>query len=155
MSTNSNMGNTPAANAGTAAKNIVDTAAANGSFRTFSKALRQAGMSDTLRGAGPFTVFAPTDEAFAKLPPGKLEELMKSENKDELVSILNYHVLAGRSSAAEMGKLKEAKTLGGSAPIALEGSKLSIDGATLTTPDIASSNGWLHGIDKVNMPVKH
>jgi len=155
MSTTTNQNNPSTANAGSA-RNLVDTAAANQSFSTFSKALRQAGLADTLRGAGPFTVFAPTDEAFAKLPAGKLDELMKTENKDELVSILNYHVLSGRSSAADMGKMKQAKMLDGkSAPVALEGNKVSIDGAHVTTPDIASSNGWLHGIDKVNIPTRH
>jgi len=134
----------------------VDTLAAEDSFKTFGKALRKAGLEDTLRGVGPFTLLAPTDAAFDKLPPGKLDNLMKPENKDELVSILNYHVLSGRSSAADMGKMKQAKMLDGkSAPVALEGNKVSIDGAHVTTPDIASSNGWLHGIDKVNIPTRH
>ncbi len=137
-------------------QNIVDTAAANGSFNTFGKALRQAGMVEKLRGSGPFTLFAPTDAAFAKLPPGKLDELMKVENKDELVSILNYHVLAGRSSAADVAKLTQAKTINGKlAPIVLKGTKVSIDGAQVIEPDIASSNGVLHGIDKVIMPTRH
>lgn len=140
----------------TSNKNLVDTAAANGSFNTFGKALRQAGMADTLRGTGPFTLFAPTDAAFAKLPAGTLDNLMKAENKDELVSILNYHVLASRSSAADVGKLTAVMTVNGqSAPIVLKGAKVSIDGAELTAPDIASSNGVLHGIDKVNIPTKH
>jgi len=153
MSTISNLNTTPS---GTDAKNLVDTAAANQSFRTFSKALRQSGLSDTLRGTGPFTVFAPTDEAFNKLPPGKFDELMKTENKDQLVSLVNNHLLAGRSNAADVGKMTNVKMLGGkSAPIVLDGIKVSIDGARLTTPDIASSNGWLHGIDKVNMPTAH
>lgn len=148
MSTmNSTSGNT---------KNIVDTAAANGSFNTFGNALRQAGMVEKLRGSGPFTLFAPTDAAFAKLPPGKLDELMKDENKDELVSILNYHVIAGRSSAADVGKLTQVKTISGKlAPIVLQGTKVSIDGAQVIEPDIASSNGMLQGIDKVNIPTRH
>ena len=150
-----NTQNSPATG-NTAARNLFDTVAANPSFNTFSKALRQAGLSNELSGTGPFTVFAPTDEAFAKLPPGKLEQLMKSENKDELVSILNYHVLSGRSSLADMRKMKEARMLDGkNAPIVAEGNKLSIGGAHVTTPDIASSNGLLHGIDKVNIPTKH
>jgi uncharacterized surface protein with fasciclin (FAS1) repeats len=137
-------------------KNIVDTAAANGSFNTFGKALRQAGMVEKLRGSGPFTLFAPTDAAFAKLPPGKLDALMKDENKDELVSILNYHVIAGRSSAADVGKLTQVKTISGKlAPIVLKGTKVSIDGAQVIEPDIASSNGMLQGIDKVNIPTRH
>ena len=155
MSTTSNLNTTPATPIG-GAKNLVDTAAANQSFRTFSKALRQSGLSDTLRGTGPYTVFAPTDEAFTKLPPGRLDELMKSENKDDLVSLVNNHLLAGRASVADVGKLSNAKMLGGkSAPIVVDGTKVSIDGAHLTTPDIASSNGWLHGIDKVNVPTTH
>ena len=136
--------------------NIVDTLAADDSFKTFGKVLRKAGLEDTLRGAGPFTLLAPTDAAFDKLPPGKLDNLMKPENKDELVSILNHHVLAGRSSAADMSKLTMAKTLGGqSVPIVSSGSKVKVDGAELTSRDIQSSNGVLHGIDKVNIPTRH
>lgn len=137
-------------------KNLVDTAAANGSFKTFCKALHQAGMEDTLRGKGPFTLFAPTDAAFDKLPAGKLNSLLKPEHKAELVDILNYHVLAGRNSAADVAKLTTAKTVNGqAAPILVSGMKVSIDGAHLTARDIASSNGVLHGIDKVNIPTKH
>ena len=136
-------------------KNVVDTAAANGSFKVFGKALRQAGMADTLKGAGPFTLFAPTDAAFDKLPAGKLDTWLMPENKEELVALLNYHVLAGRSSAADVGKLTMAKTVNGqSAPIVVSGGKISIDGAELTARDILSSNGILHGIDKVNIPTK-
>ena len=136
--------------------NIVDTLAADDSFKTFGKVLRKAGLEDTLRGVGPFTLLAPTDAAFDKLPPGKLDNLMKPENKDELVSILNHHVIAGRSSAADMSKLTMAKTLGGqSVPIVSSGSKVKVDGAELTARDIQSSNGVLHGIDKVNIPTKH
>ena len=149
MSTTSNLSSIPNT------KNVVDTAAANGSFKIFGNALRQAGMADALKGEGPFTLFAPTDAAFAKLPVGQLDTWLKPENKDELVSVLNYHVLAGRSSAADVGKLTEAKTVQGqSAPILVKDSKVSIDGAELTSPDIASSNGMLHGIDKVNIPTK-
>lgn len=137
-------------------KNIVDMAAANGSFKTFGKALQLAGLADKLRGTGPFTLFAPTDAAFDKLPAGKLDALMKPENKDELTAILNYHVLAGRSSAADVGKQKTMMTVNGkSVPVVLSGKTISIDGAEITTPDIASSNGILHGIDKVNIPTRH
>lgn len=140
----------------TSNKNVIDTAAANGSFKTFSRALRHAGMADSLKADGPFTLFAPTDAAFDKLPAGQLDTWLKPENKAELVGILNYHVLAGRSSAADVGKLKEAKTVNGqAAPIAVDGQKVSIDGAALTMPDLASSNGVLHGIDKVIIPTKH
>jgi len=136
-------------------KNLVDTAAANGSFKTFGKALDQAGMSDTLRGVGPFTLFAPTDEAFEKLPAGKLETLFKPENKQELVSLLNYHVVSGRKLMADIGKWDLAKTVNGqSAPIKMTDDKVSIDGAMVTSPDIASSNGVIHAIDKVNIPTK-
>jgi len=136
-------------------KNLVDTAAANGSFKTFGKAIEHAGMSETLRGEGPFTVFAPTDAAFDKLPSGKLDNLFKPENKEELVSLLNYHVVSGRKSVADVGKWEAARTVNGqSAPITLANDKISIDGAQVTSADIASSNGVIHGIDKVNIPTK-
>jgi uncharacterized surface protein with fasciclin (FAS1) repeats len=150
------MSNSPSSTGSTSKKSVVDTAVANGSFKTFSNALRTAGMVDTLQGKGPFTLFAPTDAAFAKLPKGQLENLLKPENKDELVALLNYHVLAGRSSVADVGKMATAMTINGlSAPIELSGTKVSIDGALVTAPDIASSNGMLHGIDKVNIPTRH
>ncbi|MFS8063836.1 MAG: fasciclin domain-containing protein [Luteimonas sp.] len=137
-------------------RNIVDMVAADDSLKTFGKVLRKSGLEDTLRGAGPFTLLAPTDAAFDKLPPGTLDNLMKPENKDELVSILNHHVLAGRSSAADMAKLTMARTLAGdSVPIVSSGSKVKVDGAELTSRDIQSSNGVLHGIDKVNIPTRH
>lgn len=137
-------------------RNIVDTAAANGSFKIFSNALRLSGLANTLKGNGPFTVLAPTDAAFGKLPAGQLDTWLKPENKDELAAVMNYHVLAGRSSAAEIGKLTTVKTVNGqSAPIVMSGSKVRIGDAELTTPDIASSNGVLHGIDKVNIPTRH
>ena len=136
-------------------KNLVDTAAANGSFKTFGKAIERAGMSETLRGTGPFTIFAPTDAAFDKLPAGRLETLFKPENKDELVSLLNYHVVAGRKLVADIGKWETAKTVNGqSAPIKMTDDKVSIDGALVTSADIGSSNGVIHGIDKVNVPTK-
>ncbi len=136
-------------------KNLVDTAAANGSFKTFGKAVERAGMSDTLRGTGPFTVFAPTDAAFDKLPAGKLEDLFKPENKEELVSLLNYHVVNGRRPSKDIGKWEAARTVNGqSAPIKLAGDQISIDGALVTSADIDSSNGVIHGIDKVNIPTK-
>lgn len=134
--------------------NVLDTAAANGTFTTFGTAVEKAGLSDTLRGAGPFTVFAPTDAAFEKLPEGRLEALFKPENKAELASIVNYHVLNGRKSAADVGKWDAAKTINGqSAPIKMAEGAVSIDGALVTFADIGSSNGVIHGIDKVNMPV--
>ena len=136
-------------------KNLVDTAAADGSFKTFGKAIDRAGMSDTLRGAGPFTVFAPTDAAFDKLPAGKLDNLFKPENKEELVSLLNYHVVSGRKTVADVGKWESARTVNGQpAPITLTNDQVSIDGALVTSADIGSSNGVIHGIDKVNIPTK-
>ena len=145
------MTNTPS----TSTKNLVDTAAANGSFKTFGKAIERAGMIETLRGTGPFTIFAPTDAAFDKLPAGKLENLFKPENKEELVSLLNYHVVSGRKLVADIGKWDTAKTVNGqSAPIKMTDDKVSIDGALVTSADIASSNGVIHGIDKVNVPTK-
>lgn len=136
-------------------KNLIDTAAADGSFKTFGKAIEHAGLSDTLRGVGPFTIFAPTDAAFEKLPSGKLEELFKPENKKELVSLLNYHVINGRKHVADIGKWDVAKTLSGqSAPVKLTDNNVRIDGALVTSADIDSSNGVIHGIDKVNMPTK-
>ncbi len=136
-------------------KNLVDTAAANGSFKTFGKAIDRAGMTDALRGTGPFTVFAPTDAAFEKLPAGKLDSLFKPENKEELVSLLNYHVVSGRKTAADVGKWEAARTVNGqAAPIVLDNDQLSIDGALVTSADIGSSNGVIHGIDKVNIPTK-
>lgn len=136
-------------------KNLIDTAAANGSFKTFGKAVDHAGMSDTLRGVGPFTIFAPTDAAFDKLPAGKLDNLFKPENKEELVSLLNYHVVSGRKLVADVGRWEAARTVNGqSAPIKLTDDKVHIDGALVTSSDIGSSNGVIHGIDKVNIPTK-
>jgi len=143
--------NTPATTSSTS--NLLDTAAANGSFKTFGKAVEKAGLGETLRGAGPFTVFAPTDAAFEKLPTGKLENLFKPENKAELASIVNYHVVSGRKSAAELGKWQSATTVNGqTAPIRFVDDKVTIGGANVTTADIGSSNGVMHGIDQVNMP---
>ena len=136
-------------------QNLMDAAAANGSFKTFGKAVEHAGLSDTFRGIGPFTIFAPTDTAFEKLPAGQLENLFKPENKQELVSLLNYHVVNGRKPLADVGKWENAKTVNGQqAPVKLTGDKVSIDGAMVTTGDISSSNGVIHGIDKVNIPTK-
>lgn len=144
-----------AAKAAPATMNLIDTAAANGSFKTFGKAIEQAGLADSLRATGPFTVFAPTDAAFAKLPAGKLDSLMKPENKDELAGILNYHVVKGSQSAATIGKWDSARTLQGqSAPIKMADGKCCVDGATVTQADIISSNGVIHAIDKVNLPTE-
>jgi len=136
--------------------NLVDTAANQGSFAIFGKALNAAGLSDTLKGAGPYTVFAPTDAAFEKLPAGKLDHWMKPENKAKLISILNYHVTPGRVLAAYVGKLTETKTVQGqAAKIKMTGDKVTIDGANVTLTDIHSSNGVIHAIDTVLVPTKH
>lgn len=137
----------------TSTSNLLDTVAANGSFKTFGKAVEQAGLKDTLSGTGPYTLFVPTDAAFNKLPSGKLDSLMKPENKAELASLLNYHVVNGRKSVADIGKWESARTVNGqAAAVKMHGDKLSIDGAEITLADIPSSNGVIHGIDKVNIP---
>lgn len=134
-------------------KDIVDTAVAAGSFKTLAAALKAAGLVETLKGPGPFTVFAPTDEAFAKLPAGTVETLLKPENKDKLVDILTYHVVAGDVPAAAAMKLKEATALNKKA-IALEVKEgaLYLNKSKVTTADVKSSNGTIHIIDAVLMP---
>src|SRR3954447_24670705 len=134
-------------------KAIVATAVAAGSFKTLAAALKAAGLVDTLKGEGPFTVFAPTDEALAKLPAGTVDTLLKPENKAKLVSILTYHVVPGTVMAADVTKMKTAKTVqGGSVKIAAANGKVMIDNATVTRADIAASNGVIHVIDTVLMP---
>lgn len=134
-------------------KDIVDTAVAAGDFKTLAAALQAAGLVETLKGAGPFTVFAPTDEAFAKLPAGTVENLLKPENKQKLISILTYHVVAGDVMAKDVVKLHEAKTVNGQdVKIMVDGSKVLIDHSTVTKTDIQCSNGVIHVIDTVLMP---
>ncbi len=136
-----------------ATKDIVDTAVAAGSFKTLAAALKAADLVETLKGKGPFTVFAPTDAAFAKLPAGTVESLLKPENKAKLVAILTYHVVAGQVMAAEAAKLPSAKTVNGeSLTIHAMGGKVMVDNATVTTADIACSNGVIHVIDQVILP---
>jgi len=136
-----------------ASKDIVDTAVSAGSFKTLAVALEAAGLVETLKGKGPFTVFAPTDDAFAKLPEGTLKSLLKPENKQKLTSILTYHVVAGNVKAADVIKLSSAKTLNGqSATIKTIGGKVLINGATVVKADIAATNGTIHVIDTVLMP---
>ena len=137
----------------TATKDIVDTAVDAGSFKTLATALQAAGLVDTLKGAGPFTVFAPTDAAFAKLPKGTIEELLKPENKAKLTAILTYHVVAGKVMAADVVKVKDAKTVqGGSVKVNAAGGKVTIDGANVVKTDIGASNGVIHVVDSVLMP---
>lgn len=134
-------------------KDIVDTAVGAGSFKTLVAAVQAAGLVDTLKGTGPFTVFAPTDEAFAKLPAGTVESLLKPENKAKLVAILTYHVVPGKVTAADVVKLKEAKTVqGSSAKITVKGDKVMVDSANVVKTDIMTSNGVIHVIDAVIMP---
>lgn len=133
-------------------KDIVDTAVGAGSFTTLVAAVQAAGLVDTLKGEGPFTVFAPTDEAFAKLPAGTVENLLKPENKDQLVSILTYHVVPGRVMSGDLSEGLMAKTVqGGEVKITLDGGP-KVDGANIVTPDVAASNGVIHVIDSVILP---
>ncbi len=129
---------------------IVDTAVAAGSFTTLAAALTAAGLIDTLKGAGPFTVFAPTDEAFAKLPAGTVDALLKDIPK--LTKILTYHVVAGKVMAADVVKLTSAKTVEGSEVKIDASSGVKINESTVVTPDVAADNGVIHIIDKVLMP---
>lgn len=136
-------------------KNLVDTAAANGSFHTLGKALEAAELTNVLKGTGPYTVFAPTDAAFEKLPKDTLSNWLKPENKAELISVLKYHVLPGRASAADVEKLTAPKMMQGqTAAVTKDGDKLRIGSATITKSDITSSNGIIHAIDTVNVPTK-
>ena len=134
-------------------QDIVDTAVAAGSFKTLAAALKAAGLIDTLKGKGPFTVFAPTDDAFAKLPAGTVEDLLKPENKAKLTAILTYHVVAGKVMAADVVKLKSAKTVNGkSVQIMVEGATVMVDNAVVVKTDIGTSNGVIHVIDTVLLP---
>ena len=143
----------PAAMMAPALKDIVDTAVGAGSFKTLAAALTAAGLVDTLKGKGPFTVFAPTDEAFAKLPKGTVEDLLKPENKAKLVSILTYHVVAGSVKAADVVKLTSAKTVEGTdVKIKVDGANVMVNDAKVTKTDIEASNGVIHVIDTVIMP---
>lgn len=135
------------------AADIVDTAVAAGNFTTLAAALDAAGLVGTLRGDGPFTVFAPTDEAFAKLPAGTVENLLKPDNRGDLTAILTYHVVPGQVMAADVVKLSEATTVNGAdVKITADGGTVKINDATVTTADVAASNGVIHVIDQVILP---
>jgi uncharacterized surface protein with fasciclin (FAS1) repeats len=135
------------------AADIVDTAIAAGNFNTLVTAIKAAGLVDTLKSAGPFTVFAPTDEAFAKLPAGTVEALLKDPAK--LKKILTYHVVSGKVMAADVVKMKFAKTVeGSSARISAKGGTVMIDNAKVVKTDIICDNGVIHVIDTVIMPKK-
>ena len=134
-------------------KDIVDTAVEAGQFNTLAAALTAAGLVDTLKGAGPFTVFAPTDEAFAKLPAGTVENLLKPENKQQLTDILTYHVVAGKVMAADVAGLDEAKSVNGKMiDVEAAGGSVKVNGSNVTTADVAASNGVIHIIDTVILP---
>jgi uncharacterized surface protein with fasciclin (FAS1) repeats len=134
-------------------KDIVQTAVAAGSFKTLAKALEAADLVKTLQGPGPFTVFAPTDEAFAKLPAGTLASLLKPENKAKLQRILTYHVVAGKVMASEVVKMKSAKAVSGDVlTIVAHGGAVTVDKAHVVTTDVAASNGVIHVIDAVMLP---
>lgn len=136
-----------------AAKDIISTAVGAGSFNTLVAAVKAAGLVETLQGDGPFTVFAPSDEAFAKLPAGTVENLLKPENKDQLIAVLTYHVVPGKVMSAEAVKLTSAGTVNGQ-PLALSASDagLSVDNAKVVAADIDCSNGVIHVIDSVILP---
>lgn len=139
-----------------AEKDIVDTALGDGQFKTLAAALDAAGLVSTLKAPGPFTVFAPTDDAFAKLPAGMLQSLLKSENKQQLVDILTYHVVPGKVMAGDVTRMDEAKTVSGkSIDVQVEGSSVKINDANVTATDIAASNGVIHVIDRVILPPKN
>ena len=134
-------------------KNIVETAISAGNFETLCTAVKAAELVKTLQGEGPFTVFAPTDDAFAKLSSGTIENLLKPENKEKLVSILTYHVVSGKVMASDVTKLSEAKTVNGqSLAIQVEGDMVMVDSAKVVQADIECSNGVIHVIDSVVMP---
>jgi uncharacterized surface protein with fasciclin (FAS1) repeats len=139
--------------AGSAQKDIVDTAVAAGSFKTLATALQAAGLVDTLKGKGPFTVFAPTDEAFSKLPAGTVESLLKPENKEKLKAILLYHVVSGDVTAAQVVKLSSAKTINGQdLKLAVKDGTVMVNDATVVKADVLASNGVIHVIDTVLLP---
>ena len=142
----------PAA-AGSAQKDIVDTAVAAGIFNTLATALQAAGLADTLKGKGPFTVFAPTDEAFSRLPAGTVESLLKPENKDKLKAILLYYVVSGDVTAAQVVKLSSAKTINGQdLKLTVNAGSVMVNDAKVVKADILASNGVIHVIDTVLLP---
>lgn len=141
------------AGCGTCDKTVVENAANNADFSTLVAAVKAAGLAETLSGTGPFTVFAPTNAAFAKLPKGTVESLLKPENKAKLVKILTYHVVPGKVMSKQVVKLNKAKTVEGSdVAIAVTGGTVTVDGAKVIKADINSSNGVIHVIDAVILP---
>ncbi|WP_420493406.1 fasciclin domain-containing protein [Rhizobium etli] len=138
-----------------AEKDIVDTAVEAGQFKTLASALDAAGLVPTLKEPGPFTVFAPTDAAFAKLPAGMVAELLKPENKEQLIDILTYHVVRGKVMAADVIGVDEAKSVNGKMiDVETMGRSVKVNDANVTATDIAASNGVIHVIDRVILPPK-
>ena len=138
--------------AGGGKKDIVDTAMEAGNFNTLVAAVKAAGLVDTLKGEGPFTVFAPTDAAFEALPEGTVENLLKPENKDQLVGILTYHVVPGKVMSSDLSEGMKAGTVQGQeVTVTLEGGP-KINGADISAPDVEASNGVIHVIDEVILP---
>ncbi len=133
-------------------KDIVAVASSNGNFNTLVAAVKAAGLVETLQGPGPFTVFAPTDEAFAKLPKGTVEDLLKPENKAKLVSILTYHVVSGKVMAADVKTMKAKTVNGQSLDVKVTDGAVTVDNAKVVKPDVAASNGVIHVIDTVVLP---
>jgi uncharacterized surface protein with fasciclin (FAS1) repeats len=132
---------------------IVETATAAGQFETLAAALTAAGLVDTLKSGGPYTVFAPTDAAFAALPAGTVEDLLKPENREQLVAVLTYHVVPGRYPASRVTGLDQAPTVNGDpVDISTADGQVMVDGATVVKADVTASNGVIHVIDKVLMP---
>lgn len=147
------MGIASALPAHAADKDIVDTAVGAGNFATLAAALEAADLVSTLKGDGPFTVFAPTDAAFAKLPAGTVDNLLKPENKQQLVDILTYHVVPGKVMATDVVALDEAKTVNGKMiDVQVDGGAVKVNEANVTATDVAASNGVIHVIDQVIMP---
>jgi len=135
------------------AGDIVETALQAGQFNTLAQALQAAGLVDALKEPGPFTVFAPTDEAFARLPEGTLEDLLKPENRDRLRNVLTYHVVSGKVTSSQVVKLREATALNGQKiRISVRGSEVRVNDARVVKPDVEASNGVIHVIDRVILP---
>ena len=138
---------------GSAQKDIVDTAVAAGTFNTLATALQATGLATTLKGKGPFTVFAPTDEAFSKLPAGTVESLLKPENQEKLKAILLYHVVSGEVTAAQVEKLSSARTVNGqNLKLTVSAGTVMVNDAKVVKADVSASNGVIHVIDTVLLP---
>lgn len=140
------------ASAAAPTKDIVDTAVGAGSFKTLAAALQAGGLIDALKGQGPFTVFAPTDAAFAKLPAGTVENLLKPENHDKLVAILKYHVVAGKVTSDQVVKLSDAVTLQGQKLVITTDGGVKINGVNVVNVDVQATNGVIHVVDAVLLP---